>query len=95
MDIHIHIYSSVTNTINTLNHTIHMESIPFHSQHLQLRKVYHINCTSTLSLLILKELLSFTPTVILLGSIPKHSPEQANNPNTISERFKRSIPHLI
>ena len=95
MDIHTYVYSSGTNAINTLNHTIHTKPIPFHSQHLQPRNIYHINCTSTLSLLILKELLSFTTIAILLGFSPKHSPTQPNDPNTISVRFGRSIHHSM
>ena len=91
LNIRTYVYWSVNNTINTLNHnTLHLAPIPFHSQHLQLRKVYRINCTSTLSLLILNTLFS----LILSSASPKDSPLQANNPRTISLRFGRSIHHF-
>ena len=91
MNIRTYVYSSVNNTINTLNHnTLYLAPIPFHSQHLQLRKVYRITRISTLSLLILNTLFSLIP----LSASPKDSPLQANNPRTISVRLGRSIHHF-
>ena len=91
---HLRLFVSQCYKSRTVNHdTISTHSILFHSQHLQLRKVYPISLSTKHSPCILKVLLSFVTSVRSLTFSPKHSPTQANDPSTISVRFGRSIHH--
>ena len=92
---HLRLFVSQCYKSRTVNHdTISTHSILFHSQHLQLRKVYPISLSTKHSPCILKVLLSFVTSVRSLTFSPKHSPTQANDPNTISVRFGRSMGHF-
>ena len=91
VDIHIHVYSSAHNKSNTLRkNRTNMASIMNHSHHLQLRKVCLVSLSSKNSPCITNRLVK----LMSLSARPKDSPWNANNPNSISVRFGRSIGHF-
>ena len=67
-----------------------MASIMNHSHHLQLRKVCLVSLSSKNSPCITNRLVK----LMSLSARPKDSPWNANNPNSISVRFGRSIGHF-